>query len=129
MFSKKEFKKAFVQEKAIYKRSEENLRGIIDLLRITIDEEKYEDAREIVAFVIEKAPTPEVRLEGYQYLMDVELKLATPEEYPRIEKQYVALFEEFGLGTATLAFKLITITFWPFETDVAPMPSKISNNC
>ncbi len=102
----KEFKKAFVQEKAIYKRSEENLRGIIDLLRITMDEEKYEDARDIVAFVIEKAPTPEVRLEGYQYLMNVELKLATPQEYPRVEKQYVALFEEFGRGTATLALQI-----------------------
>jgi tetratricopeptide (TPR) repeat protein len=102
----KEYKKAFVQEKAIYKRSEENLRGIIDLLRITIEEEKYEDAREIVVFVIEKAPTPEVRLEGYQYLMNVELKLATREDYPRVEKQYVALFEEFGRGNATLALQI-----------------------
>lgn len=102
----KEFKKAFVQEKAIYKRSEENLRGIIDLLRITIDEKKYEDAKEIVAFVIEKAPTSEVRLEGYQYLMNVELKLVIPEDYPKVEKQYAALFEEFGRGTATLALQI-----------------------
>ena len=111
----KEFKKAFVQEKAIYKRSEENLRGIIDLLRITIDEKKYEDAKEIVAFVIEKAPTPEVRLEGYQYLMNVELKLVIPEDYPKVEKQYLALFEEFGRGIATLALQIDYNHFLAFE--------------
>ncbi|MEM7187021.1 MAG: tetratricopeptide repeat protein [Bacteroidota bacterium] len=102
----KEYRKAFVQEKAIYKRSEEDLRGIIDLLRITIDEESYEDAREIVGFVIDKAPSPEVRLEGYQYLMNVEMKLAQPEDYPAIENQFRELFEEFGSGPATLALQI-----------------------
>ena len=102
----KEFKKAFVQEKAIYKRNEEDLRGIIDLLRITIDEEKYVDAEAIVNFVIENAPTPEMRLEGYQYLMNVKQKLATPEDYLEIEAQYKGLFEEFGNGVSTLALQI-----------------------
>lgn len=102
----KEFKKAFIQEKAIYKRLDEDLRGIIDLLRITIDEGNYTDAEEIVNFVIENAPTPEVRLEGYQYLMNVRLKLAAPEDYPEIEAQYKGLFEEFGRGQSTLALQI-----------------------
>jgi tetratricopeptide (TPR) repeat protein len=38
--------------------------------------------------------------------MNVELKLATREDYPRVEKQYVALFEEFGRGNATLALQI-----------------------
>ena len=102
----KEFKKAFVQEKAIFKRSEEGLQGIVDLLRITIEEEYYEDAREIVAFVIENAPTPDARLQGYQYLMNVKLKLAKPKDYSGIEKQYLALFEEFGKNSGTLALQI-----------------------
>jgi len=111
----KEFKKAFIQEKAIYKRSEEDLRGIIDLLRIAIDEQMYEDAKEIVEFVIEKAPTPEIRLEGYQYLMNVELKLAQPKDYPAIENQYLKLFEEFGNGEATLALQIDFNHFLAFQ--------------
>ena len=102
----KEYRKAFIQEKAIYKRNEEDLRGIIDLLRITIDDESYEDAKEIVGFVIEKAPSPETRLEGYQYLMNVELQLAQPDDYPEIEAQYQELFIEFGRGPATLALQI-----------------------
>lgn len=111
----KEFNKAFLQEKAIFKRSEEGLQGIVDLLRITIDEEYFEDAQEIVAFVIEKAPTPDARLQGYQYLMNVKLKLAKPKDYPGIEKQYLALFEEFGKNTRTLALQIDYNHFLAFQ--------------
>ena len=111
----KEFYKAFLQEKAIFKRSEEGLQGIVDLLRITIEEEYYEDAQEIVAFVIEKAPTPDARLQGYQYLMSVKLKLAKPKDYPGIDKQYLALFEEFGKNIGTLALQLDYNHFLAFQ--------------
>lgn len=111
----KEFKKAFVQEKAIFKRSEEGLQGIVDLLRITIEEEYYEDAQEIVAFVIENAPTPDARLQGYQYLMNVKLKLAKPKDYSGIEKQYLALFEEFGKNSGTLTLQIDYNHFLAYE--------------
>jgi tetratricopeptide (TPR) repeat protein len=111
----KEFNKAFLQEKAIFKRSDESLQGIVDLLRITIEEEYYEDAQEIVAFVIEKAPTPDARLQGYQYLMNVKLKRAEPKDYPGIEKQYLALFEEFGKDTKTLALQIDYNHFLAFQ--------------
>ncbi len=111
----KEFNKAFLQEKAIFKRSDESLQGIVDLLRITIEEEYYEDAQEIVAFVIEKAPTPDARLQGYQYLMNVKLKRAEPKDYHGIEKQYLALFEEFGKDTKTLALQIDYNHFLAFQ--------------
>ena len=111
----KEFSKAFVQEKAIYKRTAEDLRGLIDLLRISIDEGAFEAAEDIVNFVIDYAPTPEVRLEGYQYLMNVKLKLAAPEDYQDIEKQYVALFDEFGTGASTLALQIDYNHFLAFQ--------------
>jgi tetratricopeptide (TPR) repeat protein len=111
----KEFNKAFLQEKAIFKRSDESLQGIVDLLRITIEEEYYEDAQEIVSFVIEKAPTPDSRLQGYQYLMNVKLKRAERKDYPGIEKQYLALFEEFGKDTKTLALQIDYNHFLAFQ--------------
>lgn len=111
----KEFKKAFIQEKAIYKRQGEDLRGIIDLLRISIDEGSFGEAEEIVSFVIENAPTPEIRLEGYQYLMSVRLRLATSENYPEIESQYLSLFEEFGQGQSTLALQIDYNHFLAFK--------------
>ncbi|MEL6811605.1 MAG: tetratricopeptide repeat protein [Bacteroidota bacterium] len=111
----KDFTKAFIQEKAIYKRSEEDLRGIVDLLRIAMDEADYDAAREVVAFVIEKAPRQEIRLEGYQYRMDIELQLAEKKDYPEIEAQYLQLLEEFGVGKNTLALQLDFNQFQAFQ--------------
>ncbi|HAT67752.1 MAG TPA: hypothetical protein DCS66_24660, partial [Flavobacteriaceae bacterium] len=92
----KDFKKAFIQEKAIYARREENLSGLLDLGKITIDEKSYEDAKEIIHFIIEKAYNPRLKLEGYQQLMYVELELAQEKDYPKIDAQYKQLLSEFG---------------------------------
>ncbi|MBX2827808.1 MAG: tetratricopeptide repeat protein [Flavobacteriaceae bacterium] len=111
----KDFKKAFIQEKAIYKRTDEDLRGIIDLLRISIDEESYEDARDIANFVIEKATTPSAEISGYQYLMSIELKLAQKEDYADIQQQFLALFDRYGLGSETYALQLDYNEFLAFK--------------
>ena len=92
----KEFKKAFTQEKAIYKRTEEDLRGMVDLAIITISEEDYENATNVVTFLIEKSTTPEAKLQGNQYLMKIALKTATPQDYPEIEKKFEELLDTYG---------------------------------
>ncbi|MEZ4777909.1 MAG: tetratricopeptide repeat protein [Flavobacteriaceae bacterium] len=92
----KEFKKAFVQEKAIFARRGEDLTGLLDLGRIAIDEKKYEEAQEIIHFIIEKAYNPRLKLEGYQQLLFVELQLAQEKDLPKIDTQYKQLFTEFG---------------------------------
>ena len=111
----KDFKKAFIQEKAIYKRSDQDLRGIIDLLRIAIDEESYDQAKEIVEFLIEKAPTPESRLKAHQYLININLKLADPKDYDNIEEQYNNLFSEFGDGPETIFLQIDYNDFLAFK--------------
>ncbi len=111
----KDFKKAFTQEKAIYKRTDGDLRGIIDLLRISIDEKSYEDAKDIANFVIEKAITPEAKISGHQYLMSVELKLAEKKDYETIQKQFLDLFEKFGNGRETYSLQLDYNDFLAFK--------------
>src|SRR5690606_11643066 len=81
----KEYKKAFVQEKAIYKRIGEDLGGITELAYIAIADEDYESGREIVNYVIENSFTPQARLQGYQILMKMEVKTATPKKYGEVE--------------------------------------------
>ena len=75
----KDFKKAFAQEKAIYKRTGEDLRGMGDLAIIAIAENDYENAVIIVNFLIENSTTPEAKLQGHQYLMKIALETTSPE--------------------------------------------------
>lgn len=92
----KEYKKAFTQEKAIYKRINENLSSIVDLAHIAIADKDYENGREIVNFVIENSYTLQNRLQAYQILMRMEVETATPKQYMQVEKNFEALLDEFG---------------------------------
>ena len=113
----KEFKKAFTQEKAIYKRTGEELSGIANLALVTIAEEDYENAKDIVTFIIEHSYTPEAKLQGHQYLMKIALKTATKKDYPEIEKKFKALLDEFGYGSQTYALQVDYNHFLAFNSE------------
>ena len=113
----KEFKKAFTQEKAIYKRTGEDLSGIANLVLITIAEEDYENATDAVNFIIENSYTPEAKLQGHQYLMKIALKTALKENYPEVEKKFEAILNEFGYGSQTYAIQVDYNHFLAFNAE------------
>ncbi len=53
----KEYKKAIIQEKAIYKRNGENLSGIVDLGFIAYNDADYENAENAFNYAIENSAT------------------------------------------------------------------------
>lgn len=111
----KEYNKAFIQEKAIFARSEENLTGLIDLARIATDEKSYPIAKEIVLFIIDKAQSPFTQMEGYQQLLFIELQMATPETYSKIDQQFQDLLNEFGEGPDTYLLQIDYYDFLAFR--------------
>lgn len=111
----KEYKKAFVQEKAIYKRIGQDMGGITDLAYIAIADEDYESGREIVNYIIENSYTPQARLQGYQILMKMEVKTADPKKYAEVEQQFEKLFEEFGKNRETYLLQIDYNHFLAFQ--------------
>ncbi|MCF6308809.1 MAG: tetratricopeptide repeat protein [Flavobacteriaceae bacterium] len=112
----KDYKKAFTQEKAIYKRmGDDNLTGIADIAYIAIEDKDYENAKIIVDYIIENAPNNETKIEGYQQLMKIKIKTSTKKEYPKIEKKYEALLDEFGRGKKTYKLQISYNYFLAFE--------------
>lgn len=111
----KEFKKAFIQEKAIFARRGEDLIGLLDLGSIAIDEKSYEDAKEILHFIIEKAYNSRIKLEGYQQLLFVELQLAQEKDLPKIDAEYQRLFSEFGNPQETYLLEIDYSDFLAFR--------------
>ena len=103
----KDYKKAFIQEKAIYKRmGDGDLSGIADIAYIATKDENYETATLIINYLIENASSPEVKIAGYQHLMKIKLETASKNEYLKIEKEYQRLFSEFGEGKNTYQLQL-----------------------
>ncbi len=102
----KEYKKAFTQEKAIYRRTGDDLSGIVDLAYIAIADKDYTSAREIVNYVIENSFTPRNRLNGNQILMKMEMATATPKQFPEVEKKFENLLDEFGRSRETYLLQI-----------------------
>lgn len=111
----KDFKKAFIQEKAIYVRTGENLYGLQDLSQIAIEEESYGDARDILEFIIEKADRPSVQLSAHQQLLQIAIRLAETKDFPAIETTYQKLLQEFGYSSETYLLQIDYNEFLAFK--------------
>lgn len=112
----KEYKKAFTQEKAIYKRVGQDLRGLTELAYIAIEDEDYGTGREIVNYIIETSFTPQARLQGNQILMQMEVKTAQATQYPDIEKKFEKLLDEFGRNRETYMLQIDYNNFLAFKS-------------
>lgn len=114
----KEYNKAFTQEKAIYRRSEDfDLNGVIGLANITMSDEAYEISREIVNYLIENSLTKGTRLEATRVLMEIEVVTAKPKEFSDVELKFEKLFEDYGYGKETHLLQIDYNNFLAFKRD------------
>lgn len=115
----KEFKKAFTQEKAIYRRKGESLDLITQLAQITIEEEAYDISLEILDYIITTSMIPQEQLEAHRDRMLVVTKI---EEDPnKIISAYNDLFDRYGLGKATYAIQIDYNHFIAFNQNNPPL--------
>lgn len=102
----KDYNKAFIQEKAIYKRELEGLNRIQELAIITKTQNENEISKSIFQFIIENSQEIDDRLGAYYYLLEIETKLASKKEYKAIQDKYLDLFEAQGKFSATLDLQI-----------------------
>ncbi len=102
----KDYNKAFAQEKAIYMREQETLRGITDLARITVKEDETEIANNILVYLIENALDLPTVLEAHKDLLELETKHAASADYKNIDKKYKNLIAHFGRNPQTINLQL-----------------------
>lgn len=113
----KDFGKAFAQERAIYKRGEKNLQGILNLAVMAREAKAYEDAEEIITYAIEESPSPTFNLRGRHFLIGLKEKTATGKELDQIEQDYQALLDEYGYTAETIDVQIDLANFIAFRLD------------
>jgi tetratricopeptide (TPR) repeat protein len=111
----KEFDKAFIQEKAIYKRNPETLANIVSLGQQAIQEDKTDAAIEILNFVLQNSQDKELLVQANTYLIRMKIEKATPIEYPAINLALEDLLKQFGISPFTLSLQLIQAHFTAFN--------------
>lgn len=113
----KDFGRAFAQERALYKRGEKTLSGILNLAVLARDAEEYETAREIITYAIEESPSPSFNLKARHFLLNIDLETAEASDYPRIEEKFRALLNEYSYSNDNLQVLIDFANFKAFRQD------------
>jgi len=97
----KEYNKAFIQEKAIARRTND-LNGIFTLASVAKENEAFELASTIYQYLVEQAPSDEMRLFAHQELLDLRVQKNDQADFASIEAAYKSLLNQFGTAAETL---------------------------
>ena len=97
----KEYNKAFIQEKAIARRTND-LNGIFTLANVAKENEAFELASTIYQYLVEQAPSDEMRLFAHQELLDLRVQKNDQADFASIEAAYKSLLNQFGTAAETL---------------------------
>lgn len=111
----KEFSKAFIQEKAIYKRNPESLSNIVNLAHLAVEEDDQEMAVEILGFVLENTKDLELLVQANTYLISIKIEKAKEKDFANINAEIEALLTEYEISPFTLSLQLIQAHFVAFN--------------
>lgn len=132
----KDYDKALVQEKAIYKRSTTDLKKIFDLASISLEADDYETAVDAYTFIKDNSNNLLEILKAERKLLIIGIKTAvTVEELNKVDKKFNDLFEEYGTGSNTVRLQMAYADFLTFRMDkpseaitILKAVSKIANS-
>ena len=111
----KEYGKAFIQQKAIYKRNPDSFFNIVNLGQMAIEDNDQEAAKEILGFVLENTQNLEILIQAHSYLVEMKIDHALEKDYPAINAELDMLIKEFGVSPYSLELLKIQANFSAFQ--------------
>ncbi|CAD0001911.1 tetratricopeptide repeat protein [Flavobacterium chungangense] len=111
----KEFGKAFIQEKAIYKREPESLTSIVNLSQFALNENDTETATEILNFILQNTKDLNLLIQTNANLMQIKIDKAQEKDYPGITIELEHLLATYGITPFTLSLQIIQGHFLAFN--------------
>jgi len=111
----KEFNKAFIQEKAIFKRKGETLNRIFNLGILTKQQEDLETAQKIFIFIQEQPLAKNTRISVLTFLLEMKEVTSTSSEHNSIATAYQKALDSFGINNNTLKLQLAYANFLAFK--------------
>jgi predicted negative regulator of RcsB-dependent stress response len=111
----KEYGKAFIQQKAIYKRDPDSFSNIVNLAQLAMDENDEEVAVEMLGFIIENTKDLDLQIESNTYLMEMKIKKSAPTEYEKIDAEFDELIKRFGITPYSFSLLKLKAHFVSFN--------------
>ena len=110
----KEYGKAFIQQKAIYKRNPDSFANIVNLGQMAIEDNDQDSATEILNFVLQNTRDLDLLIQSNSYLIEMKIDHATEIDYPTITAELDKLIKEFGVSPYTLSLLKLQADFNAF---------------
>lgn len=111
----KEYGKAFIQEKAIYKREQESFSNIVNLAELAMEEDEDEIASEILNFILENTQDLDLQIYAHQYLISIQIKKAKESDYEGIKAKFESLLKQYGVNPYTISLQRLQAEFEAFK--------------
>jgi len=109
----KEYTKALVQEKALFKRNLSDLTSIIEVGKIAFNNKAYEASKNCFQYVLENKTNLNDELIAKLFLLEIDMK--TNASIETIEAQFQQLFNQYGKTVNTLKIQAIYAEFLAFK--------------
>lgn len=111
----KEYGKAFIQQKAIYKREPDSFANIVNLAQLAMDENDEEVAVEMLRFIIENTKDLDLQIASNTYLMEMRIKKASLSEFEKIDTEFDELLKRFGITPFSFSLLKLKAHFVSFN--------------
>jgi len=109
----KEYNKALIQEKALHKRNLGNLKSLIEIGKIALENKAFETSKNCFNYVLENNTDLETELVAKLYLLEINMKTNVTVEI--IETQFQQLFKQYGKNKETISIQTIYAEFLAFK--------------
>jgi tetratricopeptide (TPR) repeat protein len=124
----REFGKAFIQEKAIYKREPESLLSIVNLSQFALNEDDTETAEEILNFILANTKDLDLLVRCNANLMQIKIDKATEKDYPGIKAELDQLLNTYQISPFTLSLQIMQAHFLAFNLKKAEEAKTVIKN-
>lgn len=122
----KDYKSAFTQEKAIYKRSEaSSLINVVDLATVALENKDTETAREIYKFVISQSKNTQLVIQAKLKLITLGITEGKQKDFKAIKADFEQLLEEYGFSAQTLLVQMEYAKFLAFQMGESSMAEQL----
>jgi len=111
----KEYGKAFIQQKAVYRRNPDLFINIVNLGRLAAEEQEDTTAKEIFDFVAQNTTETDLLIDAEYYVLQIDIKNATDATLPLISQRIAADLEKFGTTPGSLKLQILKADFEAFQ--------------
>ena len=124
----KEYGKALVQEKSLYKRNPDDLKRIIEVGTLSFENKDYETSQKSFDLIVENTNDSKTKLQAQTYLLQISNELAsTKNELNEVDKKFQELLGQYGYSGSTINLQIAYAYFLSYSFNQSKKAIEVLN--